>query len=681
MRVTLVIFLVLLGWRVSSQPVPCCTEAVELIALIHANHIQPVPQDSLFEKQLFEEIFQTLDPQRKLFSRDDLNKLIDIRKSLLNRLKNNDSQVLTDIGLLYKNKITEYENWITRYMGKPLDFSTPEFFDVFHELKERPANSNQLLQHRQRLIKFEVLEKMNRLKQVDTLNKNFVSFERDAREAWLQVEKKWLEKVRQPPQGLNAYVMHAILKSIAKIYDPHTDYFSSRDAQDFKSSLSDRMLDFGFAISENDKGEIIIDMLTPGGPAWNSNEINPGDLLTALINAKKQTIDFSGLTIEEAYDILEGTDITEAEIIIQKPDGQTRNVFLTKEEIENSENVVKGFILNGKNKIGYINLPAFYTQWENEKAQGCAADVAREILKLKKEKIEGLILDLRYNGGGALYEALELTGIFIDSGPLILYQNRQEPVITIKDPNKGTIYDGPLIVLVNGFSASASELLAATLQDYNRALIVGSPTFGKATGQEILPFPAKPPSSKSNTTESSAVKVTTDKLYRITGKSYQHRGVKPDISMPDITISVPYRESYYRNSIKVDSITKKTYYTPAPPLPVHKLKTVSEARQQNAQNHKLINNLAQHVVKPVPLTFADYIAQKQTLNDYYAAYDALKTASTKFKAQATAFDKSLLTMDTHRNEQQKQFASQLEESVYINETFLIMCDFISLKKQ
>lgn len=679
MRVTLAIFWVLHGWCVSSQPGPCCTQAVELIALIHANHVQPVAQDSLFEKQLFEEIFQTLDPQRKLFSRDDLSKLSDIRKSLLNRLKNNDSQVLADIGLLYKNKIAEYENWITRYAGKPLDFSTPDFFDVFHELKERPANSNQLLQHRQRLFKYEVLEKMNRLKQVDTLNRNFGLFERDAREAWLQIEKKWLEKVQKPAPGLNAYLMDAILKSIAKIYDPHTDYFSSHDAQDFKASLSDRMLDFGFEISENDKGEIIIDRLTPGGPAWNSNEINPGDVLTALINAKKQTIDFSGMNIEEVYDILEGTDMTEAEIIIQKPDGQTRNVFLSKEEIENPENVVKGFILNGKNKIGYINLPAFYTQWENEKAQGCAADVAREIIKLKKEKIEGLILDLRYNGGGALHEALELTGIFIDSGPIILYQNRQEPVITIKDPNKGTIYDGPLIVLVNGFSASASELLAATLQDYNRALIVGSPTFGKATGQEILPFSAKP--SKSNTTESSAVKVTTDKLYRITGKSYQHRGVRPDISMPDITVSVPYRESYYRNSIKADSINKKTYYTPAPPLPIQKLKTVSEARQQNAQNLKLINNLAQHVVKPVPLTFADYIAHKQKLDDYYAAHDALKTESIVYKTQPAAFDKSLLTMDTYRNENQKQFASQLEESVYINEAFQIMCDFISLKKQ
>src|SRR5437762_8924227 len=162
--------------------------------------------------------------------------------------------------------------------------------------------------------------------------------------------------------------------------------------------------------------------------------------------------------------------------------------MLAKEKIETEDDIVKGYVLNGEKKIGYISLPDFYTIWEDESGSGCANDVAKEIVKLKKENIDGLILDVRYNGGGSLGEALQLTGIFIDEGPLLGEKDRNGKLVFLKDPNRGTIYDGPMVLMVNGQSASASEVLAAALQDYHRALIVGSSTYGKATMQEIFPM-------------------------------------------------------------------------------------------------------------------------------------------------------------------------------------------------
>src|SRR6185295_15214954 len=198
---------------------------------------------------------------------------------------------------------------------------------------------------------------------------------------------------------------------------------------------------------------------------------------------------------------------------IKKADGSERSVSLWKEkrEEDDDDNKVKSFLLKGSKTIGFLSLPAFYEDWENEKGiNGCANDVAKEILKLKKESIEGLILDLRYNGGGSMQEAVELAGIFVDAGPVGQYKTREAKVYTLKDVNRGTIYDGPLMVLVNGYSASASEMVAGTLQDYNRAVIVGSPTYGKATAQVVLPMDTtiNPGDDNKNKKAASDLKVT-----------------------------------------------------------------------------------------------------------------------------------------------------------------------------
>jgi carboxyl-terminal processing protease len=676
----LLLLLLLFGWATGlAQPgSTCCKEATDLLTLIQKNHVRGALPDSTLSKKIFREVFNTLDPEKKFFSQLDIQQLNIYETVLISQLKSDNGVFLADLNRAYQRQLASYKTWLEQTLKTSVDLSTPDKLSIFHFRDARPTDNRALLDHRTRLIKYELLEGMLKRQQADSTNKPLLSFEKEVREAFLKNELQELGKLLNPKEGFDNTIMTSLLKGIANAFDPHTQYFSQADAGEFKASLSDNAPDFGFEIGENARGEIVVERVVPGGPAWNTNEVHQGDILEAIIDEDGVRKDFVFQDAEEVTEILRAADFTQAELIFRKSDGQTKQVKLIKENLEQIDHIVKGFVLKGKHTLGYINLPGFYTQWENETAKGCAEDVARELVKLKKENIEGLILDLRFNGGGSFHEALGLASIFIDVGPLILYQEKQEPVVTVKDLNKGTIYDGPLIIMVNGFSASASELLAATLQDYNRALIVGSTTFGKGTGQQILPFPDKPGASLENS--KAILKVTADRLYRITGKSYQYKGVEPDLRLVDITASIPERESLYENSLPPDSVIKKTYYTPLPAAPLKQLNDSSKIRQQESEQFNLVNTLTAELLKPIPLKADAYEKHQSLLEEYYEVYEHLRSAQKPFTANPLAFDASVLKMDSYKKELLEKFARQLEESIYLTETFQIMCDYIALKK-
>ncbi len=277
---------------------------------------------------------------------------------------------------------------------------------------------------------------------------------------------------------------------------------------------------------------------------------------------------------EQGYEavskILDEAGQEEIELTLKSADGSTRQVKLQKQEAQNEENIVRGYLLKGSKKIGYISLPSFYTSWDDQSGSGCANDLSKEIIKLKREKIEGLILDLRYNGGGSVQEAVEIAGIFIEAGPMSIIRYTSGERATMKDPSRGSIYDGPLMVLINGQSASASELVAATLQDYKRAIIMGSPSFGKATMQVMLPLDTTiitnrdidgkkyNPAKKYD----DYVKVTMGKIYRVSGETNQLQGVTPDVQLPDAFASMSYTERSLDYALPADTIAQSVPYLP-----------------------------------------------------------------------------------------------------------------------
>jgi carboxyl-terminal processing protease len=471
-------------------------------------------------------------------------------------------------------------------------------------------------------------------------------------------------KTLHHPSGFENYVASLYCDAIANLFDPHTEYMPLEEKQDFETSLDKKGYYFGFSLEENDNGGAQIGRLVPGSPAWKCGDLNKGDVVTRIAWKGKQPVDVSGLRASEISELLNSADTAELHLTVKKQDGIEKTVALTRAKIDNEENNVRGYLLKGNIPVGYIYLPDFYTAHESSSGS-CANDVAKEIVKLKKENIAGLILDIRYNGGGSLQEALDMAGIFIDAGPLVMMKDKSGKIISLKDPNRGTIYDGPLTLLVNGQSASASELLSAVLQDYHRAVIVGSTTFGKGSAQIIMPVDTNtsvPFSSRS--TEYGYVKVTTSKFYRVTGRTTQHAGVTPDVVLPDIFDGLNYHEAALPSALTADTINKNNYYMALPVLPLNVLAAKSKSRVDADVNFALIRK---------------YSTMLKEGKDADSTFDftSLRKTTTAYAVTVNAFDSSMLKSDAYHEDLTNQWIQKISSDKYVEEAYHILNDLIN----
>src|SRR5258708_3467432 len=385
--------------------------------------------------------------------------------------------------------------------------------------------------------------------------------------------KRSIKRILQSPMGVDNTIGISYCQALAACYDPHTAYFPPEEKDAFEGQLGNKALGFGLSLNEDEDGKTQIGRLKPGSPAFQSGGLNEGDKILSIQWDEKEAIDVSGASLPEISEMLATTGGTKMTMVVKKADGTTRPVTLHKERLnkEEDEDKVKGFILKGARTIGYISLPAFYTDWEDNRGiNGCANDVAREIIKMKKENMEGLVLDLRYNGGGSIEEAVELSGIFIDAGPVAQIKTKDPKIVKLKDVNRGTVCDVPLLLLVNGSSAYAYIIIDGTLQNHNRALIGGSPTHGKATAQVVLPMytSLNLDTYNANATAASYLKVTISKLYRVNGSTAQVSGVKPDVLLPDPPAAQSLREADELFVLPPTPIPANKYYLPLPALPL-----------------------------------------------------------------------------------------------------------------
>jgi carboxyl-terminal processing protease len=368
------------------------------------------------------------------------------------------------------------------------------------------------------------------------------------------------------------------LASVCVRYDPHSAFFDSAEKDIWDAHLQKDELSFGFRMELTENEQIKIAEVMPGGAAWNSKQMEEGDFIDQieLSNGKKFLV---GIDADlEIYEAIKSKNNMEVTFYLTKVDGSKLVVKLIKSKFEVSNNVINGYIFKKDNqKLGYIELPSFYSDNLAEGRAGCSSDLAREILQLKRDSISGLIIDLRNNGGGYLYEALAIAGLFIDEGVLAIKQERNDNKPRyLKDPNRGTVYDGKLIILVNQYSASASEMLAGVLQQYHRAIIVGKTTFGKATMQQVLPLDS---AAEMNNTNQYYVSVTMGKFYMINKTTTQLKGVVPDIALPNVYDYLEHEsEESYNYTIPSDSVNKLIDVKPYPVIDFVKLKTKSDAR-------------------------------------------------------------------------------------------------------
>ncbi len=580
-------------------------------------HVQPRAVDKSFSTDLFSQMIKALDPDKIYLNIEDIKLLSAYQLKLDDQLLNRKDDFLKLLINIYTRKINQTDSILIELSNSKFDLNLNETYTV---TEDSSFSSNDILRRSKlyKLVKRNILETIIDIYQEDSSKKNIHidSLEPAARKKVCHAFKRDIQRTRLTPGGLAGFVNNAWCESVASCYDPHTEFFSPGKKEEFQGELGDKQLQFGFSLGEG-KDATEITHLKPGSPAYKSGLIHEGDEILALQWDDNEEVDVSDGSTDEVNAFISGDHGKSLTLTLKKSDGTVRKVTLQKEksDLDDDNSKVRSFILKGEHSVGFISLPAFYTDWNGEEGgnNGCADDVAKEIIKLKKENIEGLILDLRYNGGGSMLEAIALAGIFIDFGPVGMTRDKEGKIYTMKDVNRGSVYDGPLILLINGFTASASEMLAGTLQDYHRALIMGSPSFGKATAQVVLPLDTMfdEQHMERMKTADNFIKMTVDRLFRVNGTSAQQTGVIPDIFLPDYSETQSEREKTLPFSLANVTIEANKYYHPYPPINLAPLQSFSKSFTDTSRLFISFNN------------YLDILRRGQVAHDEVLVFDKM----------------------------------------------------------
>lgn len=666
--------------------------------LIRDHHYNNIAFDDERSVAIFDRLIQELDPYGQLFYASDITRLKNEYSTLIDDdIKNKTTVFFDDLATVFKERLTTANNIIDELKADKIDLEKDENITQanLNEASSYPADETALKEIWRKQLKADLLEELfsgdHHPNPLETTVDSVLSFQAEALNNVVRAAHYQFNTFLNHPSGYKTYLATFYLNAIATSIDPHTTYFSPTAHSDFIENLSKDNYAFGFSLDEDDKGNVVITSLTPGGAAWMSNKLNKGDVILK-IQLGENSLDLSIAGLDEVNLLFQGTDEDELTLTIRKANGQEQEVFLEKAPIYVDQDVIKSVILDGEQRIGYITLPDFYTDWTDESVLGCANDVAKIIVKLEKENIDGLILDLRNNGGGSVKEAIDLAGIFINYGPLGIYQDQKREPLSIKDFNKGVIYSGPFAIMVNGLSASASEIFSAAMQDYKRALIVGSNTYGKSTGQVVLPLDPAYGTSIVDIDKADPsfgyLKVTKAKYYRITCTTHQLEGVQPDIALPDIYDIYDYRESQYSNALKKDSVKKKVYYTPFADLPTELLRQKSEQRLIDYPYGKALQYKVDSLRKAFdeqhtfPLQIEAYKKNQIDLENAIAElFQLVENESAVFDVVNNQYDLKIMEMNNYRSIINEAYLEQVKKDVYIDETYKILSDYINIESK
>ncbi len=669
-------------------------KVITLQRFLQQNHYLPVKWNDTSSAMLYNKWMEKLDEEKLFFTQNEMAVLETYKTKLDYELLGKPpvaGNFFSKSTALYKICLKRTDSILKVLFAKPFDFSKPD--NISWPFTNHAQNVNELTQRWQRFLKWRLLENIaDKLTDggktiAETIPADFPKLEKDAREKAKKQQGSFIDDLLKTPEQFTSELQNDYLNTIAWCYDPHTTYMSMKEKNEFETVMSASEYSAGFELEENDKGDLSISYLQPGGSAWRSGQLHTGDV---LIKLKSEGIEKEIAEIEDGDELekmLGGSSQADLEVTVKTAAGELKTVKLRKEKIDAEEGIVKSYVLHGNKNIGYINLPGFYsredetsTDEKDIKYDGCANDVSKEIVKLRKDTIAGLILDLRYNGGGSMWEAMQLSGILIDIGPVASVKEKDGKVSFLKDPNRGTIYDGPLMVLINGASASASEFVSAVLQDYNRALIVGGTTYGKGTAQTVLPMDTMPFSANNNYED--FVKVTRRKFYRVNGSTTQWKGVIPDIELPDLYSDESYKEKANSSALQPDN-SKAGIYQPSAALPVQALKNKSRQRVLGDDYFNTITTFNSWIKeykagRNIPLQWSSYAVHYKKILEMFKALGNDDVKNAAVFVTNNGFDKQRINVSTqHSKEINDAYLKQVQQDILLAEAYKIMMDWIN----
>ncbi len=470
---------------------------------------------------------------------------------------------------LLRQRVLQVQGFAREILAKPFDFSADEQIELDSDKRETSRDLPQLRAWWRQWLKYLTLTQYINLQKTAAAEKNGAL--KPANEFSPELEAKARQAVGKSVERLFGRLLQErseemqslFFNSLTAIFDPHSQYFPPRAKEDFDIDMSGTLEGIGALLGEDD-GFVKIFEVIPGSPAWIQNILKAEDIILKVGQGDEEPVDIVGMSVSDAARLVRGKKGSQVRLTVRKPDGRILQVALVRNVVELQETYARSAILENdqlKRKFGYVYLPKFYHDFNRSGGRNAADDVDREVRKLADAGVEGMILDLRGNGGGALDDAVKLSGLFIEKGPVVQVKDRHSAPQVYEDRDGKISYRGPLVILVNSFSASASEIVAAALQDYRRAIVVGDQTFGKGTVQVMLDLDRFISPDMNHLRPLGALTLTVQKYYRITGGSTQYQGVAPDVLLPDLYAYLEVGEKNQKNSLPWDTVPSLSFAT------------------------------------------------------------------------------------------------------------------------
>lgn len=634
--------------------------------VVEKGHYKKISIDDNLSENLYHSFIKQLDNQKRFFLKSDIREFEKYKYLLDDQIKEYDLSFFNLVYQRSKIRIEEAKSYYEELVNNKFNFNLNENIDLDFEKKEYARSKSEIKNRWRKQLKFSTLD-IATLKLGDTLS---VINDRIYNES-IAIVKKNTEDYFEFITDLDRDDWYSnYLNAFLTQLDPHTYYFQPEDKERFDVNISGKFTGIGARLTKTE-GNIKVVEIIIGGPVWKDKLLDVGDIIIKVAQENEEPVDIVGMKVDDAIKLIKGPEKSIVSLTVKKLDGSIKEVQITRALVELEELYAKSTLIEEDDiRYGYISLPKFYVDFSNYKNRNSAEDVKNEIIKLKNNGIEGLILDLRNNGGGSLQSVVDMTGLFIEKGPIVQVKSIGNRKQVLYDRNSEIIWDGPLVVLINEMSASASEILAAALQDYERAVILGSKkTFGKGTVQNVIDLNKFISNSDFDL---GALKITTDKFYRINGESVQLEGVKSDVIVPDSYMHIFNGEKDEENPLAWDKIDPAMYN---PWINEGSLDFISSNAQSRVNDNnylKLISKRAdwiekQQKNKTIPLKFLTYQNYLDENKNKTKEFESLSKYSNDLNFKLLKSEKDYIMSNKELLSNRNRWHKNLTKDIYISE--------------
>jgi len=649
-------------------------------------HYSPQSINDAFSKKIYKKFMGDLDPEKNMYLQSDMDALKKYETKIDDEIKGSAVEFFLAAGKTFGTRMEQAAIMYNEILSSSFDFTTDEVVVLDGDKLNYAVTDAEKKERWRKKLKYMTLERYVDLQDTREKNKGKEGFvvktdeelEKEARDKVKRVMDRTFERFRfkfTDDDKFNLFV-----NAITSTMDPHSEFFPPVDKRYFDEEMSGRFFGIGASLQYDD-GNIKVSSILTGSPAWKSGELQAGDIILRVAQGKDEPVELTGFVVTDAVKLIRGKKGTEVRLTLKKQDGTLKILSLIRDEIVQDETFARSAIVkNGSSRIGYIFLPEFYADFDRPNGNRSYIDVAKEVAKLKEEKVDGIVIDLRNNGGGSLYDVVQMAGLFIDEGPIVQVKDRENKASVLKDKDRNVLYTGPLAVMVNEFSASASDIFAAAIQDYNRGVIIGSTsTYGKGTVQRNIGLDPETGFSMSNS-ELGTVKLTLQKFYRINGGSTQLKGVYSDIILPDNLEFLKVREKDDPDALPWDEINKAPYSNWNAGYDLKTIQQLSSQRLANDVTFKLIHEstewLAQQNDKEYSLQIDKYRKEQKMIRTTIKQLESLMKLGGELNVSSLSSETNRWAEDKNKQERFNPWLKGLRKDIYLNQAIKVMNDMI-----